>query len=107
MPYRSRRPFQRPPLSADYDIDDSLNEQLPATVDTNQWEPEPFPQDVQEREQDQAEPDENPLPQTCPLCQCLDDPANADPTSIAASILEYESQNFGRCVQVIVFCHFE
>lgn len=103
MPWRSRRPFQPPPASADYDIDPPLDEELPPTVDTNAWQAEPFPQDVQEREADQAEAEENPLPAECPLCACLDDPANVDPNSVAASILDYESQNFGRITDFVLF----
>ena len=104
MPWRSRRPFHAPPTSADYNIDPPLDDELGApTVDTNAWEPQPFPQDVEEQQQDQADAEETPLPETCPLCACLDDPLNADPTSVAASILQFESEHFGRVPDYVLF----
>ena len=105
MPVRSRRPFRAPPASDHYSIDPPLDDDdMPGPcVDANAWQPEPFPQDVTEAQLDEADAETHPLPAECPLCQCLDDPLNCDPNSIAASILEYESVNFGRVTDYVLF----
>lgn len=100
MAFRNRRDRSHSrapvPLSSHYHVESPLEdmEETPV-VDGNAWQPEPFPEDQEEQIRDEQEMASEPLPSKCPLCECLDDPNQAEPNSIASQILEFESQNFG------------
>lgn len=104
MAFRRRdRSHSRPPVpvSADYFVESPLEDaDAPPAVDGNAWQPEPFPEDEEERNRDEADMACEPIPTVCPLCECLDDPNQSEPNSIASQILDFENQNFG------VYCKF-
>lgn len=108
MAFRNRRnySYSRAPVpsSSHYHVESPLEDAEAApVVDGNAWQPEPFPEDEEERNRDEQDMQCEPMPATCPLCECLDDPNQSEPNSIASQILDYENQNFGKVSEYTLF----